>query len=214
MTWRAIRDESERSLLSANASFIADTQSCHHKLMTLVCKGDFPLACIPEHLRSSAFDFTSKIHELCISLDFSLLVLRLDGQNIKYFCTLTLASYQWVCRIRYKKCNTSWNSVPIFVFCTFVCWSPRVLKPLPYLLWLRFDGHLSPTPPCCPSFPSQQPSCSLLAPLSMQPSYSASLFIGTQTKISLPPFNPDTPDEPLGFSTKEPLLSPTFPHSS
>lgn len=104
-------------------------------------------------------------------------------------------------------CAYEWRKTRAMIRTTLCCF---------FGIWWTFHFSLPLLPLLrCPSFPSQQPSRSLLAPLSKQSSYSASLFIDAHTHTHtnfIAPFQPQRHQmSPSIFFHKEnPLLSLTI----
>lgn len=96
-------------------------------------------------------------------------------------------------------CAYEWRKTRAMIRTTLCCF---------FGIWWTFHFSLPLFPLLrCPSFPSQQPSRSLLAPLSKQSSYSASLFIDAHTHTHtnfISPFQPQRHQmSPSIFFTKK-----------
>lgn len=139
-----------------NASFIVDTLSCHHKLMTLVSWGDFPLArsqdvsCRYLVMTRPVWGFLLllqyKLWSVCST--YWLIYWALGQERQKIYCSWPI-TFSLILAWKYT------NGVILFfasmcLFCMCICMQEKkteVMIPHPYILWLRFDGHfISPSP--------------------------------------------------------------------
>lgn len=169
-----------------DASFIVDTQSCRHKLSQLrrLSVGSLPGLWLPVFGDDlSGLRFLAFGSGLAYLLSCGARKSWWGFQAFAYFWDLH--GHNIIMRICFLVCMWlicayEWRKTRAMIRTTLCCL---------FGIWWTFHFSLPLLPLLrCPSFPSQQPSRSLLAPLSKRSSYSASLFIDahthTRTQIS------------------------------